>query len=73
MKQNTHPEYHRITVVCTTCGNEFETGSTAKEIRVDSCSKCHPFYTGNLRFGTAEGHAQKFMRKYGLTEEDLTK
>jgi len=72
MKENTHPTYYRIKVVCSTCGNEFETGSTSPEIRVDSCNKCHPFYTGNLRFGTAEGRAQKFMKKYNIKEEDLT-
>ena len=54
MKKGIHPEYHRIMVKCTSCGNEFETGSTATELRVDTCSNCHPFYTGRQRFA-AEG------------------
>ena len=49
MKQGIHPEYNRINVVCTTCGNEFESGSVKKEIRVDTCSNCHPFYTGRQK------------------------
>ena len=50
MKQGIHPQYNRIHVVCTTCGNEFESGSVKKEIRVDTCSNCHPFYTGRQKF-----------------------
>ena len=42
MKKGIHPEYHRIMVKCTSCGAEFETGSTSKELRVDTCSNCHP-------------------------------
>ena len=46
MKQGIHPNYQKAKVVCVSCGHEFETGSVLKEIRVDTCSKCHPFYTG---------------------------
>jgi len=46
MKANIHPKYGKITVTCSTCGNTFESGSTAKEIRVDTCANCHPFFTG---------------------------
>ena len=66
MKPNTHPKYNKITVVCTTCGAEFETGSTLKEIRVDTCANCHPFYTGKQRFTQADGRVDKFNKKYGL-------
>jgi large subunit ribosomal protein L31 len=45
MKKGIHPEYHKVTVHCA-CGSEFETGSTAKDINVEICSKCHPFFTG---------------------------
>ncbi|MDI6772996.1 MAG: 50S ribosomal protein L31 [bacterium] len=48
------------------CGETFLTGSTKKAIRVEICSKCHPFYTGQRRFVDAEGRVQKFVRKYGL-------
>jgi large subunit ribosomal protein L31 len=66
MKQNIHPKYQKVKAVCTTCGTEFETGSTVKEIRVDSCSNCHPFYTGKQRFAAAQGRAETFMKKYGM-------
>ena len=60
MKKGIHPEYHRIMVKCTSCGNEFETGSTSTQLRVDTCSNCHPFYTGRQRFAAAQGRIEKF-------------
>lgn len=69
MKENTHPEYHTVTVTCTTCGNTFETGSTLSEIRVDTCSKCHPYYTGKQRFAQTEGRVGRFMKKYNMEEK----
>ena len=68
MKKGIHPTYNKIKVVCTSCGAEFETGSTEKEIRVDTCSNCHPFYTGKQRFGAVAGRAEKLMKKYGLNK-----
>jgi large subunit ribosomal protein L31 len=65
MKPGIHPEYHQARVTCA-CGETFVTGSTKKSIRVEICSKCHPFYTGQRRFVDAEGRVQKFARKYGL-------
>jgi large subunit ribosomal protein L31 len=50
MKKDIHPEYHKCTVTCVSCGATFETGSTMKEIKVDTCSNCHPFYTGKQSF-----------------------
>ena len=69
MKPNTHPKYNKITVVCTTCGAEFETGSTLKEIRVDTCANCHPFYTGKQTFVQADGRVEKFNKRYGLNQK----
>lgn len=66
MKQGIHPNYYKAKVICTSCGSEFETGSVLKEIRVDSCSNCHPFYTGRQRFAQAAGRVEKFNKKYGL-------
>lgn len=66
MKKGIHPDYQNTKVVCATCGNEFEVGSTAKDIKVDTCSKCHPFYTGRQRFAAAAGRVEKFNKKYGL-------
>ena len=63
MRKGIHPEYHKVKVVCVSCGNEFESGSTLKEVRVDTCSKCHPFWTGNLRKDTTGGRADKFKKK----------
>ncbi|NLM51696.1 MAG: 50S ribosomal protein L31 [Firmicutes bacterium] len=65
MKKGIHPEYHRTTVTCA-CGNTFETGSTRKELRVDICSKCHPFFTGKQKFVDTGGRVERFKRKYGL-------
>ncbi len=66
MKQNIHPTYNKIVCKCSTCGNEFETGSTAKELKVDTCANCHPFYTGRQRFAAAQGRIDKFNKKYGV-------
>ena len=63
MKKGIHPKYNKITVVCTTCGNTFETGSTLKEMRVDTCSKCHPFYTGEQKFVQAAGRVERFNKR----------
>ena len=65
MKQGIHPKYHEARVTCA-CGETFVTGSTKQTIRVEICSKCHPFYTGQRKFVDAEGRVQKFAKKYGL-------
>lgn len=66
MKKGIHPNYKTVKVVCATCGNVFETGSVLSEIRVDTCSNCHPFYTGRQRSAAADGRIDKFNKKYGL-------
>lgn len=66
MKKGLHPAYHKITVKCASCGNEFETGSTATELKIDTCSNCHPFFTGRQRFAAAQGRIEKFNKKYGV-------
>jgi large subunit ribosomal protein L31 len=63
MKKGIHPEYYRTTVRCA-CGNEFETGSTVKEINVEICSKCHPFFTGKQKLVDSAGRVERFRRKY---------
>ncbi len=66
MKEGIHPKYQEVDVVCA-CGNTFKTGSTKKSIRVEVCSKCHPFYTGSKRLLMEEGgRVDKFKKKYGL-------
>ena len=66
MKKGIHPNYNKVKVVWTSCGAEFESGSVLDEVRVDTCSKCHPFYTGKQRFASADGRVEKFNKKYGL-------
>lgn len=66
MKGNIHPQLNKVTVTCVTCGATFESYSTLKEIRVDTCANCHPFYTGKQRFTQADGRIDKFNKKYGI-------
>jgi len=64
MREGIHPTYHQAKVRCA-CGNEFVAGSTNEEIRVEVCSKCHPFYTGSQRLLLeAGGRVEKFNKKY---------
>lgn len=65
MKKGIHPEYKTITVVCA-CGNTFETGSVLDELHVETCSECHPFYTGKQKFVSADGRVERFNKKYGM-------
>lgn len=64
MQEKIHPKYEVIVARCA-CGNTFETGSTKKELRVDVCSKCHPFFTGQQRNVAARGRIEKFNKRYG--------
>ena len=65
MKEGIHPTYNQTTITCA-CGNVLEVGSTKKDLKVDVCSKCHPYWTGNLRLDTKGGRADRFKKKYGL-------
>jgi len=65
MKPGIHPEYHLTTVTCS-CGNTFETGSVKKNLRVEICAVCHPFFTGQQKFVDAGGRVDKFKKKYGM-------
>lgn len=63
MKKNTHPQYYNDAKVSCACGNTFTVGSTVKEIKVELCSKCHPFYTGKMRIVDSENLVKKFEAK----------
>jgi len=63
MKDGIHPKYQDATVTCG-CGNSFETRSTKPKIMVEVCSKCHPFYTGTVKFLDAAGRVDKFNKKF---------
>lgn len=64
MKKGIHPNYVDTLVRCG-CGNTFTTRSTQKEITVDICSACHPFFTGKLKFVDTAGRIEKFQTKFG--------
>ena len=66
MKTDIHPKYQRCTVTCGSCANVFETRSTKPEIRVELCSNCHPYYTGQQRIIDTGGRVEQFRRRYGL-------
>lgn len=64
MKPETHPEYAEITVTCS-CGNTFKTGSTmGRNLNIEVCSQCHPFYTGKQKILDTAGRVEKFRQKY---------
>jgi large subunit ribosomal protein L31 len=69
MKSDTHPRYYQTKVRCA-CGNEFVTGSTQENIRVEICSKCHPFFTGKQKLMDTAGRVERFRRKYAQFEEN---
>jgi len=63
MKNGIHPEYAATTITCA-CGNIFEAGSTKSDIRVEICSKCHPFFTGKQKLIDTAGRIERFRKKY---------
>lgn len=65
MKENTHPVYEETTITCA-CGNVIKTRSTKKNIRVEICSKCHPFFTGKQKLVDTSGRVDMFKKRYGL-------
>jgi len=65
MKANIHPKYVETVAKCA-CGESFVTGSTKKEIKVEICSKCHPFFTGKQKFIDAGGRIDRFKKRYGI-------
>ena len=63
MKKDIHPDYAETTITCA-CGNAVEVGSTKSDIRVEICSKCHPFFTGKQKLIDTAGRIERFRRKY---------
>ena len=68
MKEGIHPTYKVVNVTCA-CGNTFQTRSTVRELSVDVCSQCHPFYTGKQRLVDAKGRIDRFRRKYAQAKK----
>lgn len=63
MKKDIHPAYCETVIRCA-CGNEIRTGSTRQDIRVEICSKCHPFFTGKQKLVDSGGRIERFLKKY---------
>ncbi|RMG42965.1 MAG: 50S ribosomal protein L31 [Acidobacteria bacterium] len=68
MKPAIHPEYHEVTVQCA-CGATFRTRSTRKDLRVELCSHCHPFFTGKQKLVDTAGRVERFQRRYQAAEK----
>jgi large subunit ribosomal protein L31 len=66
MKTKIHPKYYPDAKVICSCGNTFTTGSTRKELKVEVCSRCHPFFTGEQRVMDKAGQVERFKRRYKL-------
>lgn len=64
MKEGIHPKYYEVVAVCV-CGNKVELGSTKQQIRVEICSSCHPYYTGQQKIIDTEGRVDRFVKRYG--------
>jgi len=65
MKKEIHPPYTKTKITCA-CGSTYEVGSTRKELKVEICSNCHPFFTGKQKFVDTGGRVERFKRKYGI-------
>jgi large subunit ribosomal protein L31 len=70
MKKGIHPNYGEAIVKCA-CGETFVTGSTKKEIRVEICSKCHPFFTGKQKLVDTGGRVERFKKRYGMESDQV--
>lgn len=71
MKPNIHPNYEEARVICA-CGETFMTHSTKKEIHIEICSVCHPFFTGKQKLVDTAGRVERFQKKYGKKNEQAT-
>ena len=69
MKDKIHPEYKEAVITCA-CGEVVHTRSTKQNLRVEICSKCHPFFTGKQKFVDSAGRVEKFLKKYSKKEEN---
>jgi len=72
MKEGIHPKYFEVTATCV-CGNSVQLGSTKNQIRVEICSNCHPFYTGQQKIVDTEGRVDRFVKRYKLDKNGNTK
>ena len=68
MKDKIHPKYYEDAEVTCSCGNTFKTGSTRKQLKVELCSKCHPFFSGERRVIDTAGRVERFKRRYKIED-----
>ncbi|MCM8783821.1 MAG: 50S ribosomal protein L31 [Candidatus Omnitrophica bacterium] len=68
MKKGIHPEYKETTITCS-CGEVIHTRSTKQNIRIEICSKCHPFFTGKQKLVDSAGRVERFQKKYGSSNK----
>jgi large subunit ribosomal protein L31 len=68
MKEKIHPKYYTDAQVVCSCGNTWTTGSTRKQLRVELCSKCHPFFTGERKMIDTAGRVERFKKRYNLAK-----
>ena len=68
MKDKIHPKYYENATVTCSCGNTFTTGSTKESLKVELCSKCHPFFTGEQRIVDTAGRVERFKRRYKIKD-----
>jgi large subunit ribosomal protein L31 len=66
MKEKIHPKYYPDAQVVCSCGNTFTTGSTKKQLKVELCSKCHPFFTGERKIMDTAGRVERFKQRYKM-------
>lgn len=71
MKEGIHPKYFDVVATCV-CGSEVQLGSTQDAIRVEICSNCHPFYTGQQKIVDTEGRVERFVKRYGKQEKQAS-
>lgn len=69
MKAEIHPEYVDATITCG-CGQSWQTRATKPDIRIEICSTCHPFFTGEQRIVDTAGRVERFRRRYGIVDEE---
>ena len=71
MKAKIHPKYYPEARIICACGNAYTTGSTAPELKIDICSQCHPFYTGEQRIVDTAGQVDRFMKRLERTADTV--
>lgn len=69
MKENLHPKVHNSTITCASCGSVYPLQSTRQTMRIDLCSNCHPFYTGQQRIVDTAGQVDRFMRRFQAAQQ----